>query len=193
MARNTSDILKLTGAVGLPATGAVNYPDTKDNWDDDLNAFLLAVDNEFALVYAGDPNTHVAATYVGKKVFDTVNNQLWAATTIGNAATAVWQIVKASSAYRKITTAAGTVALTASDEIVEFALSTPAAINVTLPTGLSASAVKKITVIDGAMNASNYPITINSANLINGSGSVVLNNDGYVYNFLWNGTTWRII
>lgn len=90
MARNTSDVLKLTGAVGLPDPTIGSNSGTQGFWGTDLNAYLLTLDNEFALTYAGNPNGIVAANYVGRRCFDTANRKVWIATTTGNAATAVW-------------------------------------------------------------------------------------------------------
>lgn len=96
MARFTSDILKLTNAVGLPDPSPSSYNDTKGFWSSDLNAILLRHDSEFALTYAGDPNGNVSSTYVGRRLWDTTNKKMWSCSTIGNASVAVWEGVSGS-------------------------------------------------------------------------------------------------
>jgi len=96
MARFTSDVLKLTNAVGLPDPSPSSYNDTKGFWSSDLNAILLRHDSEFALTYAGDPNGNVSSTYLGRRLWDTTNKKMWSCSTIGNAATAVWEGVAGS-------------------------------------------------------------------------------------------------
>jgi hypothetical protein len=96
MGRFTSDVLKLTGAVGLPDPSPSSYNDTKGFWSVDLNSYLMSIDSEFSLTYAGDPNGHVEAKYVGRRLWDTVGHKMWSASSIGNAATAVWEGVSGS-------------------------------------------------------------------------------------------------
>lgn len=91
MARNTSDVLNVTGAVGLPNPTIGSNAATNQVWGIDQNAVMLAFDNEFALRYAGNPNGNVVGYYLGRKLYDTVNNKEWICTTTGSSSVAVWQ------------------------------------------------------------------------------------------------------
>lgn len=60
------------------------------DWDIPLNDTMDTIDERLDWHYAGNPNTHVAGEYVGQKVYDTTNGNLYICTTAGNAAGAVW-------------------------------------------------------------------------------------------------------
>jgi len=196
MARYTTDVLKLFGAVALPDPATTSYNDTRGFWGFDINTVIIRMDSEFGLVYAGNPNQHVASTYIGKKVYDTVGKKVWVAQNVGDATTAVWAELRTDPQHRLVTVPGASNVnynLTALDDIVEIKLDTPAAINLNLPTGLGSDVRKLIRVVDGAGNASDYNLTVSSADLIRGAATFVIDRDWSSYGFLWNGTTWRII
>jgi hypothetical protein len=91
----------------------------------------------------------------------------------------------------RVITAAGAVTMTGADVIVEIAQTVPAACTVNLPSSPVTGQVQ--TVIDGAQNASTYPITLVPASgLINGQATAVIGLNGDSRDIYWNGTAWRI-
>lgn len=61
-----------------------------EDWGDKLNANADKLDALFGSKYAGNPNGFVAGTYVGQRVYDTVNRITWTCRLPGNAASAIW-------------------------------------------------------------------------------------------------------
>ncbi len=91
MARYTNDVLNVTGANSMPNPDLNTNAETRSVWGFDVRALFLAHDNEFALTFAGNPNGSIESGYLGRKVWDTTNKELWVCTTIGTTATAVWE------------------------------------------------------------------------------------------------------
>ena len=90
MGRYTTDVLKTMGANVVPSPDPADRPFTRGVWGYDIVNIVLAFDGEFSLTYAGNPNGQVASKYVGRKLFDTVGNDIYICTTAGTIATAVW-------------------------------------------------------------------------------------------------------
>jgi hypothetical protein len=91
-----------------------------------------------------------------------------------------------------VVTASGTISPLSTDGIIIVNKTTPAATAVTLmsspPTGQS------VTIKDGAGNAATYNITVSpAAGLIDGLGTMVLNNNYASCTLVYNGTGWNII
>jgi hypothetical protein len=65
--------------------------DLVGTWIDVWNQDNSRLEARLASTYAGDPNDNLAGSFVGQQCFDTTNNKIYFCTTVGDAATAVWQ------------------------------------------------------------------------------------------------------
>lgn len=97
MARYTNDILKVTGAVGIPNYVIGSNTETFNVWGQDVRGVLVAFDNEFGLTCTGDPSGAVAGKYVGQKIVDNATANIYICKTPGTASTTVWKNVTAAN------------------------------------------------------------------------------------------------
>jgi membrane peptidoglycan carboxypeptidase len=88
--RYTTDIVAITGQVGLPNPDPLARQYTYQFWGYDVNALLTALSNEFALTTTGNPNGLIGSAYAGRKIFNTVTHDIWICTVAGTTSTAVW-------------------------------------------------------------------------------------------------------
>jgi hypothetical protein len=101
VARLASTVLKILNAIGLPDPVTASNPETRGFWGIDLNAVLVAFDNELALTYTGNPNGFLAGLFIGRRCWDSVNKTMWIVTTVGStAATTVWEDMSVLAASR---------------------------------------------------------------------------------------------
>lgn len=75
-----------------PNHGLGKPADGDQNWGAVYRAAMDALDARLPRSYAGNPNGNVAGVYVGQPIFDSNNVRQYYCTTIGDEATAVWQI-----------------------------------------------------------------------------------------------------
>lgn len=88
--RYTLDTLITLGANRIPSPDPADRSATKGYWAADLVSLIKDFDIELSLTCEGDPNGSVASFYVGRKIFDTINNDIYICTLSGTSETAVW-------------------------------------------------------------------------------------------------------
>lgn len=66
--------------------------DLKGTWISEWNDDNAKIEARLATVYAGNPNANVEGFFVGQKCWDSTNKTEYVCTTIGNPATAVWEV-----------------------------------------------------------------------------------------------------
>lgn len=183
--RYTTDILKLTGAVGLPNPASDSYTLTRGVWPIDINNFLLTVDAEISLTYAGNPNGNVASLYIGRRLYDTVNKRIWVSQNIANTAGAIWEAVRANrfdKQYKQTTVSTHTINVSDGNVLSIWDTNVAARRTQNIPAGGGAGAAvgQEIVIkLNQQADADTYPIDIVPASgTIEGQSLLTLSNPG---------------
>jgi hypothetical protein len=155
-----------------------------------IGSLVLSGVSQVTTAPLNDNSTTIASTAFVNNAIANIGSQL----NLSNYLT----IVNATATYAplfcmlRIVTASGNVTQSASDQIIIVNKATPAVTTVNL---LSSPATgQMLQVKDGAGNASSYNITIVPASgTIDGSSSIVMNNNYASVTLVYNGSGWNIL